>query len=122
MQAGGLWVRLVAMAWICASACGDEGISGGAAGGSAKGMLGQRCTTDSCATGLTCGRDFEVASLCTASCTNNQSCSLVAPGSNAACVTTTSGGLCMLPCVSDSTCSTGSKCAMVGTQTVCRAP
>jgi hypothetical protein len=120
MLTRGNWVFLVA-ALVCAWACGGEETGGGAGGGPAAGMLGQRCTTDSCATGLSCGRNFEVAGLCTASCANDQSCSLAAPGSGARCVTTTSG-FCMLPCTASTVCPNGSQCGLAGGLMVCRAP
>ena len=118
MRGGG--VGLV-VAGCVALGCGGEGVNGGAAGGPAAGLGGQRGTTNSCATGLTCGRDFEVAMICTASCTNDQSCALVAPGSGARCVVTTSG-FCMVPCTSNEMCGAGSQCGMAGGQMVCRAP
>jgi hypothetical protein len=120
MRAGVVGIYLVAVA-LYALGCGDDGMVGNTGGAGAKGMLGERCTTDSCATGLTCGRDFEVANLCTASCTNDQSCSLLAPGSNGRCVVTTSG-FCFLPCGAGGACPAGSQCNMVKGQMVCRAP
>ncbi len=120
MRARGVWVDLLAIV-LCAVACGGDSDGGDAAGAGAPGALGQRCTTNSCATGLTCGRDFEIANLCTASCTSDQSCSLAAPGSNARCIMTTAG-YCMIPCSAGTTCPSGSQCGVAGGQMVCRAP
>ena len=121
MRALGVGVYLLAMALGAIACGGGEDGSGGAAGGTAAGMLGAYCTSNSCATGLTCGRDFEIANLCTASCTNDQSCSIVAPGSGGKCIVARTG-FCMIPCAPGTPCPAGSQCGIAGGQMVCRAP
>ena len=100
-------------------ACGDSAAPGGMAGASAAPLtVGDACQTN-CGTGLFCSHAGAFDGQCTASCGNDQGCTLVAP--DARCFGMTNGQ-CGMPCLDVSECPAGQNCELVGNEFACVLP